>query len=63
MRSLKIFLSILVLAALSSFTTSQNMRAPDCAACLVVDGYSDPGEPWGFEPCYSLAEGYSGQSN
>jgi len=64
MKKLTILLSVFVIMGICAFTTSQNMQAPPCSVCLTNDGYSDPGEPWGFDACYTVgAEGFCGYAN
>lgn len=63
MKKLIILLVAFGIIGLCSFSSTSNMRAPDCEACMKQDGYSYPGEAWGFEECWSLAEGQCHDSN
>ena len=63
MKKLLFLLVAFGIIGLCSFSSIPNMRAPDCDACYKQDGWSDPAEPWGYEVCYSLAEGPCGESN
>ena len=53
MKKLTILLSALFILGLCSFSSVNNMMAPDCVACFEITGYSDPGEPWHYEECYA----------
>ena len=46
MKKLIIVLATFGLIGLCSFSSTTNMRAPDCDACYKQDGWSDPAEPW-----------------